>query len=82
MDPLNVLCHTLDPAPNIFKKGFINSKLSTCHCWQDPQDPRQSAEPEEKSMHAHEPIAHGLQSGMQEWHQGEELHFRYKVGSG
>lgn len=40
MDPLNALHHTLDPASqHLFNMEFINSELSTCHCWQDPQDP-------------------------------------------
>lgn len=42
---------------HLFKKGFINGELSTCHCWQDPRDPRRSTEPAESPRIPMSPLA-------------------------
>ena len=83
MHPLKVLPHTLGPATkHLFNNGFINSELSTCHCWQGSEDPSVSAEPEESLCVPMNtlPMVSKLEDRNETGE--EELHFRHKVGSG
>ena len=67
MDSLKVQHHTLDPASkHLFNKGFINSELSTCHGWQDSEDPRMNAGPEESLCVPMNTLARVCQTGRQE----------------